>query len=250
MSGTWTHQTVRIDGETFPLSVRTPEGSPPADGWPVILSLHGAGERGSDGLRQTKTGLGPAIAEQPDRFPARVLFPQAPEGSWWKGRAARAVLHAVYETLDDPECDRRRVYAVGLSMGGYGVLDMAMREPDLFAAIVCICGGVVAPSVFPGMSADLAGDEPYETAIDRLQGVPVWLWHGEHDPIIPVTESRRLKQAGDRLGSMVRYTELAGCGHNAWDPAFREPELWRWLLEQRRDFSVRAPLVENHERRG
>lgn len=230
----WLRHQVCVGSWQFPLQMRVPEGNPPDAGWPLILSLHGAGERGEDGNRPAEVALGAVVREHADWFPAIVLFPQAPEGSWWKGAAAQAAMAALADAKRDFPVDHDRVYAVGLSMGGYGILDLALRFPDTFAALVCVCGGLVAPLVFPGMSAELPDADPYSAFARCLANKPVWLFHGEYDPIIPVSESRNLKAGFDGVGQPIRYTEFAECGHNAWDPAFNDPGLWKWLLEQRK----------------
>lgn len=229
----WLRRQVHVGSWPFPVQMKIPAGNSPDAGWPLILSLHGAGERGDDGNRPGEVALGAAVREHADWFPAIILFPQAPEGSWWKGAAAQAAMTALAEAKRDFAVDHHRVYAVGLSMGGYGILDLALRFPDTFTALVSVCGGLVAPPVFPGMSADLAEEDPYSAFARCLAHKPVWLFHGEDDPIIPVSESRNLQAAYERLGQPIRYTEFSGGGHNAWDPAFNDPTLWKWLFEQR-----------------
>lgn len=230
----WYSRSLRIGEQDFPFRFFLPEGAPPSTGWPLLLALHGAGERGNDGCRPSESGLGPFVCEHSDWFPGIVVFPQAPEGSWWKGSAAVAARASIESIWRDVPVDRDRLSLVGLSMGGYGVLDFALLDPQPYAALVAVCGGVIAPPQFPGMSADLQGDDPYFETAQRLAGLPVRLYHGSDDPIIPVTESRRLHEAFERAGSSICYVEFPGCGHNSWDPAFGDHGLWEWLFSRSR----------------
>lgn len=227
-------RSIRISEREFPCRFFVPDGEPPVAGWPLLIALHGAGERGSDGVRPSENGLGPFVHTHSDWFPGIIAFPQAPEESWWKGDAADAARGCVDVIWRECPIDRDRLLLVGLSMGGYGVLDLALADPQPYAALVAVCGGIIAPPQFPGMSAALPIEDPYRDTARRLAGLPIRLYHGSDDPIIPVTESRLLFAAFEREGAPVFYREFPGCGHNAWDPAFSDPGLWKWLFAQRR----------------
>jgi predicted peptidase len=211
---------VVVDGIRTRYQVYEPPRLAPA--MPVILFLHGAGESGTDGIAPATVGLGPAIVRDPDRFPALAVFPQASRGYGWSGfnlAAADAALSAVefeYGT------DRQRVYVTGISMGGYGTWSLAFQQPDRFAAIVPVCGGLARR------------ERTYAEAARRLAGIPHWVFHGDADDIIPVAESREMVQALRAAGAAVRYTEYAGVRHNSWDRAYAEPELMPWMLAQQR----------------
>lgn len=205
---------------------------------PVILFLHGAGERGRDGERQTAIGLPAVLRERPD-FPALVVMPQAPRGAWWGTpeieRLALAALEAsVAEFGGDPE----RIYLTGLSLGGYGTWAFAYRHPERFAALVPVCGGVSpARSRLPVPEwhpAAVNPDDPWAETARVIAGIPVWVFHGGEDRRVPVEESRRMVAALEAAGARPRYTEYAGVAHASWVRAYREEGLYEWLLAQRR----------------
>ncbi len=205
---------------------------------PVILFLHGSGERGDDGLKPTLVGLGPVVRAQGDRFPAIVVFPQAPEGREWSAHAefALAALEAARREFGG---DPRRQYLTGLSMGGYGVWDVALHTPNRFAALVPVCGGVRQPraerdTLF--VTAVAAAPDPYVEIARRLQRVPIWIFHGARDDVVPPEDDRRLAAALRAAGAQnARYTEFPDANHNSWDPAYAgTPALWDWLFAQRR----------------
>ena len=190
--------------------------------WPVILFLHGAGERGSDGLLQTQVGLGPAILARED-FPFIAVFPQVEdlEGparqAWFPeapdGRRALAILDEVrrnYRTDDD------RLYLTGLSMGGFGVWAQAAADPGRWAAVVPLCGG---------------GDTAWA---EKLAPLPIWCFHGGQDRAVPAQLSREMIDALRAAGGNPIYTEYPELEHNCWDAAYGDDALYDWLLAQRR----------------
>lgn len=205
--------------------------------WPVIVSLHGIGERGSDGHRATQIGLARTIRSGPERVPAIAIFPQAPLGTTWLGQTADAAMLALDRSMIEFNGDPDRVYLTGLSMGGYGVWHLALAHPDRFAALVPVCGGILPQAPVPEvLQSPLSrqGADPHAFVAHALRHLPVWIFHGAADTTISVSESRRMADELRREGAMVRYTEYPGVGHNAWDPAYAEPELWQWLFAQRR----------------
>jgi predicted peptidase len=129
--------------------------------------------------------------------------------------------------------DPQRLYLTGISMGGYGAWYLAARHPNKFAAMAPVCGGVVPPPTFPFPSAaakEIPANKPYETIAQRLGKTPVWIFHGDADPTIPITESRQMKEALQKLAGELKYTEYEGVAHNSWDKAYAEPDLVPWLL--------------------
>lgn len=228
-------RSLMVDGTTYRYVVFVPEHAP--RNLPIVLFLHGAGERGADGLKQTQVGLGTAIRWNRDRFPMIAVFPQARENSRWLGPDAVAAMRALDQSIAEFDADRDRVYLTGLSMGGYGTWHLAMQYPDRFAAIVPICGGILKPptaeSVRQSPLTEGAAD-PYAATAERVKHLPVWIFHGAEDKVIPASESRRMYEELQRLGADVRYTELPGVGHNAWDPAYSQPDLWSWLVARLR----------------
>jgi predicted esterase/predicted DNA-binding protein (MmcQ/YjbR family) len=227
---------VEVDGTGYGYRVQLPAGYSPDTAWPVILFLHGAGERGDDGVSQTAVGLGPAARAHPERYPAIIVYPQAPLETRWSGAPARAAMAALRQALTEFGGDPDRVYLTGLSMGGNGAWRLAYRHPGRFAAVVPICGWVSAAPVLPGAEAVVPAEDgdPFEALAARLAPVPVWIFHGEDDPVVPVEESRRAAAALEAAGANARYTELPGVGHNSWDPAYGSAALAEWLFAQRR----------------
>ena len=204
---------------------------------PITLFLHGSGERGDDGLRQTAVGIGSAIRWNPDRFPMIVVMPQAPADTQWLGETANFAMRALDEATREFGGDPSRTYLTGLSLGGYGTWHLALAHPNRFAAIVPVCGGIVKPDTSANVRQSPLTQhtsDPYAFTADALKHIPIWIFHGSDDKLIPPSESRRMKEELDRRGADARYTEFTGVGHNAWDPAYGAPELWRWLLAQRR----------------
>jgi predicted peptidase len=207
--------------------------------WPVILFLHGAGERGDDNLAQTRVGIAPAIIRQQTSFPFVVVLPQCPKDRWWTEPEMQALaLKALDDAAKEFNGDPRRIYLTGLSMGGYGSWVIAANNPKKFAAIAVVCGGVRPP---PGLNLPETvrppepSNDPYGAVASKIGKTPVWVFHGSADPLVPVTESRKMVEALKAIGGNVRYNEYDGVGHNSWDKAYAEPELFPWLLSQRKD---------------
>jgi predicted peptidase len=231
------NRTVMEAGEEYRYQVYVPADWNDHKKWPVILFLHGAGERGDDGLLQSDVGLGHAIRKNAAAFPFIVVMPQCRKGKVWTQPDMEAqALEALDRSIKEFHGDRERVYLTGLSMGGFGTWDLAAKYPGRFAAYVVICGGISPLPQLPEIAVTLAKEhkvaDPYaETA--RLVGkTPVWIFHGDADPAVPVEESRKMKAALEAAHANVRYTEYAGVGHESWDNAYAEPDLVPWLLQQ------------------
>ena len=227
---------VRVSGTSYRYRVFVP-ATRKAGKRPVIVFLHGSGERGDDNRKQLAVGLGPYVEKHAGDFPAIVVFPQAPQDSEWHDNLAMtlaALDAATREFGGDPE----RTYLTGMSMGGYGTWEFALREPHRFAALVPVCGGIVAPDRRPSMQVSpVAGvADPFAEVARRLHDVPVWIFHGALDDVVPPDQSRRLAAALKAAGATdARYTEFPDANHNSWDPAYSQtPELWPWLFAQRR----------------
>lgn len=206
--------------------------------WPVLLFLHGAGERGDDNVAQTRVGIGPAIQRQRDSFPFVVVLPQCPRDRWWTEPEMQAqAMKALDQTSREFNCDAKRIYLTGISMGGYGSWLMCANNPKKFAAIAVICGGVVPPPrlALRETARTLWGSgDPYAIVASKIGKTPVWLFHGDADPAVPVTESRKMRDAIKAVGGDVRYSEYSGVGHNSWDRAYAEAELFPWILTHRK----------------
>ncbi|HEX9163129.1 MAG TPA: alpha/beta hydrolase-fold protein [Thermoanaerobaculia bacterium] len=222
----------------YPYVVYVPRDFDRARKWPVILFLHGAGERGSDGLRPTQIGLSAAIRSDPSRISAIAVFPQVPADERWIGDPADAAIAALDRATKEFNGDRDRTYLTGLSMGGYGTIHLALAHLERFAALVVVCGGLLPHSATVSVrrSPLIPEDgDPYAFVANALRGEPIWLFHGADDQTIPADESRHIYAELQKAGAKdAHYTEYPGVGHNAWDKAYFEPSIWQWLFAQRR----------------
>ena len=232
-------QTGFLDRKTataHPYVVYVPRNWTPTQRWPVILFLHGAGERGNDGLRPTQVGIGTAIRFRPERAQAIVVFPQAPNDERWIGAPADAAMRALDEAIAEFSGDPNRVVLTGLSLGGYGTWHLALAHPHRFASLVPVCGGIVpagsATSVRQSPLTMNASD-PHAFTAQQLRHIPIWIFHGADDTVVLPSESRKMYDALRAAGADVRYNELAGVGHNAWDAAYGDDALWGWMFNSR-----------------
>lgn len=235
--GRFVERSVEVGGTRHAFRVFVPATGLRRGPLPVILFLHGTGERGSDGEKPTLVGLGPAVRARAADFPALVVFPQAPDGMDWKGIAADIAFAALDAAAREFDGDPARTYLTGISMGGYGTWELALMQPQRFAALVPVCGGLTAPRAERDLFVDALRDEadPPAALAARLRDVPVWIFHGARDDVVPPRESRAIHAALSAAGAAVRYTEFADANHNSWDPAYAQtPALWEWLFAQRR----------------
>jgi len=208
--------------------------------WPVILFLHGSGERGDDNLRQLTIGLPALLARDPSRAHAIVVLPQCRLGHEWYGEMEQQALAALDQTIKEFRGDRHRVYLTGISMGGAGAWYFA-RHPERYAAVVPVSGEVTRQRddpfplpLPPDLAALLASPDPFAALAAKIGKTPVWAAHGSNDSVIPVEQSRRMAAALRAIGGNVRYIEYAGTGHDIFDRAYEEPALTGWLVKQRR----------------
>jgi len=181
--------------------------------WPLVVFLHGAGERGDD-LEKVKIHGPPKLAANGKKFPFILISPQCPAEGWWPSQP-------VPDLIDEAEqryaIDPDRIYLTGLSMGGYGTWAFASRQPDRYAAIAPICGG----------------GTPY--LMRRLKQLPVWAFHGAKDTAVPLVESERLVEALKRAGNeRVKFTVYPEAGHDSWTASYDNVELYKWLLSHER----------------
>jgi predicted peptidase len=196
-----------------------PESGDAPRPWPLILFLHGAGERGHD-LEDVKRHGIPKIVEEVDEFPFMAVSPQCPPGAWWY-QFLKTLAGLVDHILASYPVDARRVYLTGMSMGGYGAWHLAARAPRRFAAIAPVCGGGLASQGFPAK-------------VRVLREVPVWAFHGELDTTVPVEESRRLVNELRACGGDARLTVYPDTGHDCWTRTYEDPALYAWFLEHAR----------------
>jgi predicted peptidase len=235
------NRTILLNGTTYRYQVYVPADWSKRKRWPVILFLHGAGERGDDGLIQTEVGIGTAIRRHSERFPCIVVFPQCRKGLWWTDAQMEAqALKALDQAMKEFNADPQMVYLTGISMGGYGTWHMASRNPGRFAALAPVCGGIRPPAGLETGHTQTPPSDPYAATAEKIGSTPVWVFHGEADPVVPVAESRKMVEALKAIGGNVRYSEYPGVGHNSWDKAYAEPDFVPWLLSYK--LKSRNPL--------
>lgn len=217
---------------SLPYRLLVPRDYNPLKKYPLVLFLHGKGERGADNVKQLHAGLDIfADKKKMERHPCFIAAPQCPEDSSWvdadpdsdrhimreKPTAALAMSLELVESLSKEfSVDTKRLYVVGYSMGGFGAWEAIQRRPDLFAAAVPACGG---------------GDE---TLAHRIKRVPVWVFHGARDPIVRVERSRGMIHALISSGGVPRYTEYPDINHFCWGLAFGDRVLHDWLFRQKK----------------
>lgn len=229
------------NGDTLRYQVLFPVGYESGKSYPLVIFLHGAGERSSDNMLQLKHGSGMFLnpANQ-EKYPAIILFPQCPTSETWIGKdlpqrddkgvvlwdqyqnpAIAPSLAKVKELIDaysvNEKVDLKRIYILGISMGGMGTFDLAARYPDTFAAAVPICGGIYPPRLK-----------------EAAKKVKFRIFHGDDDPVVNVDGSRKAYAALRGYGAKVYYTEFPGATHNSWSPAFNTPDFLSWIFKQKK----------------
>ncbi len=224
---------VELNGATYRFQIYLPEEFRRDEHkpWPILLFLHGRGERGAEGMFQTQIGLPLAVRDHPDRWPFIIVMPQCLFPNFWTDpvmldMAMAALDQEVAEFHTDPS----RTYLTGLSMGGYGAWELARMYPHRWAAIVIASGGPFwsyAPERW-----QLANTLPAEYA--RIIGrTPIWMFHGSEDNVVPMRESDLMFNAFKAGGGNVRLWIYQGLHHDSWARAYNEPELPRWMLSHR-----------------
>ncbi len=191
--------------------------SRPAGGWPLVIFLHGSGERGSD-LARVKVHGPPKYAAAGRPFPFILVAPQVPEGMAWDSDGLEALRADLVARLP---IDPARVVLTGMSMGGYGTWNYAVDYPDRLAAIAPVCG---------------SGDSD---RAERIVHLPVWAFHGALDDVVSPAGDKEMVAALNAAGGRAKFTLYSDVGHNAWDPAYADPALYAWLLAQRRGQAAR-----------
>jgi len=181
------------------------------DRWPLIMFLHGSGESGTN-LAKVKAHGPPKLVESKPDFPFILVSPQSP-GRGWNNTTLMALLDDV---MSKYRVDPQRVYLTGLSMGGYGTWSLAAAHHERFAAIVPVSGG--------GKITDAK----------KLAALPIWVFHGAKDSTVPVRRSREMVEAIRAEGGHVNYTEFPEAGHDCWTETYDNPDLYKWLLAQKR----------------
>lgn len=221
------------DGKTLPYRLLKPDDYDAKKTYPLVIFLHGAGERGDDNEKQLVHGVPEfAKAENRQKYPCFLIAPQCPAKAKWVEVDWGAETHKQPEKPAEPmrltldligalqkefSIDPRRIYVTGLSMGGYGTWDLVARKPELFAAAVPICGG---------------GDE---ATAEKIAKLPIWVFHGAKDTAVKVSRSRNMIEALKKAGGNPKYTEYPDEAHASWVPAYRDAEMFKWLFAQKRE---------------
>lgn len=225
------------DGGELPYRWHAPATVEPGARYPLVLFLHGAGERGRDNRAQLKHGIGDILKWcEENRQPCFLLAPQCPADEWWApidretmgaipGAKPTAPMQRVIRLLDEvtvgQPVDPARFYVTGISMGGYGTWFLLATMPERIAAAAPVCGG---------------GDPARATA---FKAVPLWVFHGARDEVVPPAASRRMIEAIQQAGGQPKFTEYPDLQHDSWTRTYRNPEVLAWLFAQRRGGQIR-----------
>lgn len=219
-------------GQKLPYRLLKPAKYDPNQKYPLVVFLHGAGERGTDNKVQLVHGMADfASPANREKYPAFVIAPQCPTGERWvevdwsadkhdmpeKPASPMRLTHELMASLEKEfSIDADRIYITGLSMGGYGTWDAIQRHPQRFAAAAPICGG---------------GDPKFA---DKIKNIPIWAFHGDKDAAVKVERSRDMIAAIKAAGGSPKYTEYPGVGHDSWTATYKNPEFFAWLFAQKR----------------
>ena len=184
--------------------------------YPLVLFLHGAGERGEDINLVEIHGI-PKLINMGKELPFITIAPQCPFDRWWSDSIfVKALISLIEKTKAQYNVDDSRIYATGLSMGGYGTLAIAIERPDLFSGIIPICGG-----------GDLK-------KIGRLKDMPVWFFHGDADTVVPVENSTKIYDILKPINDNVKITIYEDVGHDSWTQTYDNNDIYEWLLSQKK----------------
>lgn len=236
--GIWNKRALKDTSEKLPAGLPyrlwVPNDYDATKQYPLIVYLHGAGERGTDNEKHIAKNGAPKLAgELQQKQACFVLAPQVPDGKRWvevnwgekephqmplePSDPMRLLLKLLDELPKEFSLDPKRYYLTGISMGGFGTWELLVRRPQMFAAAIPICGG-----------AD-------NNTAPQIKHVPLWTFHGDADTVVWPQRTRGMVAALQALGAPVKYTEYPGIGHNSWDKAYSEPGLFDWLLAQQKN---------------
>ncbi len=181
--------------------------------FPLVLFLHGSGERGNDIKKVEAHGL-PKLVKEGRQFPFIIVSPQCKENLIWEDLTEE--LHLLLENIKSSySVDTTRIYCTGLSMGGFGTWALAFKYPNYFAAIAPVCGGTVY----------------WET--HKIKHIPIWAFHGDKDDVVPIFYQDIIIKNLQSLKAPVKFTVYKGMGHNVWDTTYNRNDLYEWLLQQK-----------------
>lgn len=228
----------QTNGVSLPCQVSFPENYDETKQYPLIIFLHGAGERGRDNEKQLTHGKDFLLQNTQKKYPAIVVAPQCPEYSYWSNvkinslnkerpfffdssdkatPAMEALTVLINDWISSGKVDSKQVYVGGLSMGGMGTFELLWRMPNVFAAAFPICGG-----------------GSIEKVVSSTYNTSVWIFHGSADSVVPVANSQTIYNAMKAAGRNVKYTEYPGVNHNSWDNVFQEKDLFTWLFSHKK----------------
>ena len=182
------------------------------ESWPLLVFLHGSGERG-DNLDLVKVHGPPKLIAAGKEYPLIVVSPQCPKDGRWENLELHCLLDEIVEKY---KVDQDRIYLTGLSMGGFGCWSLAAHRPERFAAVVPICGG----------------GEP--GSAKRLVSLPIWVFHGAKDEAVKLERSEKMVEALKKEGGSPKFTVYPDAGHDSWTETYDNPALYEWLLQQKR----------------
>ena len=225
------NRSIELSGVTYRFQVYLPDEWRRDDGrlWPIILFLHGRGERGSEGMWQTQIGLPEAVRDHPERWPFLIVMPQCPQDHYWTDPGSlKLAIAALDRETEEFHGDPERTYLTGLSLGGYGAWELARLHPHRWAAVAIAAGGIFwsyAPERWKQVET-LPGE--YARALGHTS---IWLFHGTDDFVVAPRQSELMYEALKTSGGRVRLWLYQGLPHDCWTRAYNEPELPRWLLE-------------------
>lgn len=203
-----------------------------------MLYLHGSGSRGTDNETQI-LGFNKFIAENPQNFNFIIVFPQGSSETFWDTVMLEQATAALDQTVKEFDGDEKRLFVSGFSLGGVGTWHAALLHQKKFAAIVPIAGRITpmefeVSNTSPEILALANSDDPYKAFAGKLKDIPTWIFHGGKDESMPVDLSRKMNEALQQVGNPnVRYTEFEGMGHYSVEAAFKTPELFEWLANQK-----------------
>ncbi|MFN7876549.1 MAG: dienelactone hydrolase family protein [Pirellula sp.] len=204
--------------------------------YPLLVFLHGAGERGADNVITLKHGAREFVKEdRRKQYPAYILIPQCPSEAKWSNTdwsqdssmlpenasdSMQSLKELIDEMVENAGVDSDRILLTGLSMGGYGTWDAIARYPGFFAAAAPICGG---------------GDP---STVNRFAGLPIWCFHGAKDSVVKVSRSREMVEAIKKTGAQIRYTEYPDAEHDSWTTTYANPEFYSWIFTQKKSKTI------------
>ena len=224
------------DKASLPYRLLKPDGydKDGKDRYPLVVFLHGTVGRGTDNKKQLRSGVEEFVKDATrKKHPCFLAVPQCPPDKLWFNvspidarrnlplpksptEPTAIVLDLIEALCNEHRIDKDRIYLTGVSMGGYGTWDLISRRPELFAAAIPVCGG---------------GDP---AQAEKLAKLPIWAFHGDADPLVPVERPRDMIAAIKKAGGEPKYTEYKGVGHDSWTPTYRDNNVLDWLFEQKK----------------